>query len=101
MTREEEIKFAANEDILYRDSVVAIDRFIAGAEWADEHPKSPWISVEDRLPEYGELVLAVIEGEVCLCECATDDGVWFERGLTTDKPTYWMPIPEIPKGGEQ
>ena len=24
--------------------------FIMGAKWADDNPKSPWISVEDDLP---------------------------------------------------
>lgn len=27
-----------------------VDMFIAGAEWADAHPKNPWISVKEQLP---------------------------------------------------
>ena len=44
--------------------------FIEGAKWADEHPKSPWISVEDDLPcnhkdlmkneNYTKMVLVVL-----------------------------------------
>lgn len=30
--------------------------FVAGAEWADENRESPWIAVEDKLPEIGQAV---------------------------------------------
>lgn len=36
---------------------IALRAFAAGAEWADAHPKNPWISVKDRLPEPEQEVL--------------------------------------------
>ena len=54
MTREKEIDNAKNafykrilEDGYYYDPR---DCFEEGADWADAHPKSPWISVNERLP---------------------------------------------------
>ena len=54
MTREEEINNA--KEVFYRKILQEgtyydpRDCFEEGAEWADNHPKSPWISVEDDLP---------------------------------------------------
>lgn len=47
--------------ILYRETQ---DDFIAGAKW--QAKQSPWISVEDRLPDYLEKVLVLYEykGEI-------------------------------------
>lgn len=48
MTREEEINKVAyiQEEWVNMDA----ESFIDGAKWADAHPKTPWISVEDDLP---------------------------------------------------
>ena len=46
MTREEQIAIAS---CAYSSRGSSID-FTVGAKWADSHPKSPWISVEDGLP---------------------------------------------------
>ena len=52
MTREEEIINAANELCnSFRGSKTYKLGFEIGAKWADEHPKSPWISVEDDIRE--------------------------------------------------
>ena len=55
MTREEQIREAAKKTtglFSYRNGYsTAEDAFIAGANWADNNPKSPWISVKERLPE--------------------------------------------------
>lgn len=46
MTRENEIAIAS---CAYGNRGSSVD-FEAGARWADANPKSPWISVEDDLP---------------------------------------------------
>lgn len=51
MTRVEQIKKAATENP---------SNFIEGAEWADSHPQSHWISVEDSLPPVGAAVLCYL-----------------------------------------
>ena len=60
MTREEEIREAidktfpcTNGDRCYEQSIGA-SGFELGVKWADEHPKSPWISVNEDLPCYHE-----------------------------------------------
>ena len=58
MTRQEEIRNAVDtifpippseKGRKYEQALMATG-FEAGVKWADEHPKSPWISVEDDLP---------------------------------------------------
>ncbi|MCD7923674.1 MAG: hypothetical protein LUI85_02830 [Bacteroides sp.] len=36
---------------------IALRAFASGAEWADAHPKNPWISVKDELPPFEKYVL--------------------------------------------
>ena len=80
------------------------ESFIAGAEW--QANQSPWISVENRLPEVGELVLcrmvsngAIVSGfiepvEGCQPLVSTLPNFEFE-----DYSDYvcdmWMPIPSF------
>lgn len=80
--------------------------FVDGALWADDNPKSPWISVKDDLPyKHKELislddkrdtkyVVALIHGYIILSRMYKLDGKWHWEN---DKPTYWIPIPELPK----
>ena len=110
MTRDKEIDNAKNafykrilEDGYYYDPR---DCFEEGAEWADAHPKSPWISVEDDMPcNHKELIDFDISTAIVFVKTkysvGTDymslycDFTWkWERyrGIT-----HWMPIPEPPK----
>lgn len=140
MTRVEEIRQAAHE---YSDKLAVLceggnlfKNFCNGAKWADEHPqfvhtdnsqvianleaeierlKSPWISVEDRMPDENSAVL--VRGEIRDNGHADEFYVFLvENGefvsAISGKPiwkldtfrdytfTHWMPIPELPKGGE-
>ena len=116
MTREEEINITALRYI-EENSINAIssnkDSFIEGAKWADSHPKSPWISVEDDLPcNHSDLVLTYNDipfstkrvlvmtdiHTLFLCDMKKDNGRgWIWNYLTKDKITHWFPIPELPK----
>jgi len=87
--------------------------FKAGVEWHSK--QSPWISVEDKLPEEKQPVLVANyfksarkpyyeyymgfyrDGEWCACTCVDENG---EDYILTDV-THWMPIPELPKGGAE
>ena len=96
--------------------IVALDR----QPTADVAPRAEWISVEERLPEDGELVLCILYGDVNGCRvyegayelamhfnACEDDGEFFEeewemwdckRGEVSNiKVTHWMPLPEPPK----
>lgn len=115
MTREEEIRQAAEE---YSGLPKYQDPFILGAQWADEHPKDPWISVNERLPEEFQIVFVRMQGGSCDSAMYTngvfrrdlqlnfgmkDDGYtiisW--QQMFKSNITHWMPIPELPKGGEK
>ena len=117
MTREEEINNA--KEVFYRKILQEgtyydpRDCFEEGAEWADNHPKSPWISVKDDLPcNHSDLVLTYNDipfstkrvlvmtdiHTLFLCDMKKDNGRgWIWNYLTKDKITHWMPIPEPPK----
>lgn len=69
--------------------------FIQGAEW---HAKqSPWISVEDRLPEANTMVLAKGAYGFLICYLSTL-GEW-ETGANVNEErlgiTHWMSIPSF------
>ena len=106
MTREEEIINAANELCnSFRCSKTYKLGFEIGIEWADEHPKSPWISVKDDLPcNHKELIHSNYTDRVLVSSrngfsevafmCIIED-VW--EWNTLMQVSYWMPIPELPK----
>ena len=123
MTREEEIREAIKTLQVYVcgdngifecseciDSDIQ-NAFYQGAKWADKHPKSPWISVNDDLPcNHSDLVLTyngipfstkrvLVMTDVhtlFLCEMKKDDRGWIWNYSTKDKITHWFPIPELP-----
>lgn len=121
MTREEEIRNAIDTILPIPPSdkgrkyeqVLMATGFEGGVKWADEHPKSPWISVDDDLPcNHSDLVLTykgirfstkriLVMTDIhtlFLCEMKKDDDLgWIWNISTKDKITYWMPIPEPPK----
>ena len=126
MTREEEIWDAINNlqigvyneddssDNDEYDGSDIQDAFYLGARWADENPKSPWISVNDDLPcNHSDLVLTynnrpfltrfvyVITDNIhtlFLCNMKkSDNNIWIWNYSSKDKITHWMPIPELPK----
>ena len=62
-----------------------------------------WISVDDRLPEFGERVIctdgyAVFEQYRVEPSCVY--GMWDRFGLKSpmQEVTHWMPLPQPPKG---
>ena len=112
MTREKEINIAASkyiEDNSMPDGFVAITdhtiQFIEGAEWADNNPKSPWISVEDDLPcnhqdlihsNYTDRVLvSARNGYSEIAFMSKIENIWVWE--TPIKVSHWMPIPKLPK----
>ena len=62
-----------------------------------------WISVQGRLPDNGQDVLAYLDDgeETRVAPCNYANGVWFDcvmnRVVTLHHITHWMPLPEPPK----
>ena len=100
MTREKEIEKEAyrQEELVNMDA----ESFIEGAKWADTHPKSPWISVNERLPheEKNRLSIKVLvvstKGGVQISRYDYDMKGWISPVLDI-KFTHWMPLPKLPK----
>lgn len=101
MTREKQIREAAKKTtglFSYRNGYsTAEDAFIAGAEYADANQPSTWISVEDKLPDDGVLVIVAyrwILGEILYAS----DVFHIDYGWESyDDIIAWMPIPQLPK----
>lgn len=111
MTREEKISKAAYSQYCNSESIcfnLMCDSFKQGAEWADEHPKSPWISAKEDLPcNHEELINPNFKKETLLVLAITPSGyaffdymvytnVWFWNNRNYCH-AYWFPIPELPK----
>lgn len=80
----------------------------AAIERLEELTASPWISVNERLPEDEQGVLVIVSGrprEHLVLDNAHElatfyagEGWFFEAYPDWDDPqvTYWMPLPELP-----
>lgn len=87
--------------------------FIEGAKWADNNPKSPWISVKDSLPYdnpnsihfgFTNYVLAIDEDKKIFIAFMrkNKNNIWFwssddDYDLSYRIITHWMPIPKLPE----
>ena len=124
MTRNEKIRQEALKWKTDDNEFIAQTAFEAGAWWADEHPQSPWKSIEDRLPEphetvlvYGFFTLACSTAIEAVAGCELNrrfteadqkrmgrsaHGMFDKYGFPNHgNPKYvvryWMPIPDFPK----
>lgn len=63
-----------------------------------------WISIKERLPETGKVVLAAMpKGTVTLGGIRKKTQAWdvfLDMAICTAEPTHWMPLPEPPKETE-
>ena len=119
MTREEEIINAANELCnSFSGGKTYKLGFEIGVKWADEHPKSPWISVDEDLPcnheelieneNYTKKVLVVLawnddpsKKHIEICDMCNRIGSfntnWYWRNTAYYHVVCWKPLPELPK----
>lgn len=103
MTREEEVKHAAYAQYCNSESIcftLLCNSFKKGAEWADAHPKSPWISTDKYLPKQGGHYLCN-DGYNHISMLAFCGDKWVNSRTFDDIPLesvkYWMFLPELPK----
>ena len=122
MIRQEEIKSVSNQlSELYKCSKTFKMGFEAGVEWADEHPKSRWISVKDDLPcNYPENIHFGFTNNVIATDgtsifilhmkkCKDNNWIWCGDNSDDDTVysvefshsiTHWMPFPKPPKNNK-
>ena len=111
MTRQEEIRNAidtifpippSEKGRKYEQALMATG-FEAGVKWADSHPKSPWISIEDDLPcnhdelkpnSYATYKVIVLLNDGRIRETYMFYDKWVQYGK---KITHWKPFIEPPK----
>ena len=95
------------------DEVSIMTAFEDGVVWADEHPKNPWISVEDRLPER---MTSIDSNGTTIIDCCSkyvfgydamynmgrlvcynhESEIWESHDTyTIGRITHWMQIPNI------
>lgn len=88
--------------------------FEAGAKWADENPKSPWINVKDRLPYQDSttsertgmtpFVCAItIGGGIVIAQMIRKNSKWYwinDKLRQLEDIVYWMYIPNPPNNTE-
>ena len=115
MTREQEINNAFEKALPATDGYTPFFcekvAFRLGAEWADEQPKSPWISTKVDLPcnnpnnihfGFTNRVLAT-DGEIIFVAYMKKDKdnkwIWWSEDNVdiTHIITHWMPFPKPPK----
>lgn len=72
--------------------------FVQGANWQAE--QSPWISVEDRLPQSDDDLYIVLDTKMNPPGCGVCDfnpkiKAWIGGRYNIVNPTHWMPIPKL------
>ena len=108
-TREEEIKEA--KDKICEFKAYPFNRgFIAGVQWADEHPKNPWRDAakdppkEMNIDHTSDAVIVFWQGgEIGSAIYNHDWNKWvgMHYGEDVATPLFWMPVLPLPKGGEK
>ena len=105
--------YASDMETLNRDDLAFI--FQMGARWADAHPVSPWVSVEESLPkedpernDYMSVEVLTITDKGCIKLDTYDYQTqrWFihseflvvdENDDSLGEVTHWLYIPKLPE----
>ena len=78
-----------------------------GLDVADANPKSPWISVEDRLPEQDDEVIVLCDElnvapfyKISFAHIVDKTICQDYNGWNIPNVVYWFPMPKLPKEKE-
>ena len=103
MEREAQIRQTAAEWLRYNHPTctqdMLVEVFRCGAEWADKHQPSPWISVEERMPEKvnkflsDEVLVRYLRGGKEYTFVTHYDYEY--QTWNIPNVTHWMPIPQL------
>ena len=84
-----------------RKATIGIDVYVENMPAADVQPVDRWISVDEALPIYDGLVLAVDKNNTIRLGIYTDLGWTSQFGNPmVAHITHWQPLPEPPKDGD-
>ena len=115
MKREEKLEKYLDYQYMYVNGDPSyIHGIKVGVSWADENPKSTWISVEEKLPPqkdkdhpYSERVFVryierlgdqeYVRNSFDELLCIGKIKKWCRHQNNNERVTHWMPIPELPK----
>ena len=99
---------ALDEDVWINKGLKIAIRDIKDIKTADVQPVNQWISVKEQLPEIGRSVLIYYpkwDGDEIQVAKLEGDGMMFdicgEFNIGTGVITHWMPLPKLPKDGEE
>lgn len=111
MTRKEQIDDVVTKIVEERESAIGRQKyggwyfaywFKEGVEWADEHPKSPWIKFKGRKPKMGRLNTVIVkQGKYVFIaySCYFNGRFHWNMCGTGYKPAldndHWMLIPKL------
>lgn len=112
MTCEEAVGILISQDIVLGRANgkstlerIRIEEICKAVETLKKQATQKWISVDDRLPEFGVSVLARCfyhgKWRVLVCHTSKENfGEWYtDEVCQWVKVTHWMPLPnELPKG---
>jgi hypothetical protein len=76
-----------------------IQQVYARPDWCPLRSVPEWVSVEERLPENSNPVLAWEEQGFCFVDNYIN-GKWRVGANNLARVTHWMPLPESPAGGD-
>lgn len=91
------LQYSPVDDIISNE-VARQTSFKAGAEWQSK--QSPWISVEEQLPQSDDDLYIVLDTKMnppgCgVCDFNPKTKAWIDERYNIVNPTHWMPIPKI------
>ena len=90
-----------NIEVIDGQTVVFIEIAMTAVNMARlEAKQSPWISVEDRLPQSDDDLYIVLDTKMnpsgCgVCDFDTKTKVWIDNSYNIVTPTHWMSIPKL------
>ena len=91
-----------------------VGSFICGVLWADQHPKNPWVSVNERLPEDSlpqltnnelgrktmKVIVLMMDGRIMEAYrrfYCNRQWYWNIPSRMREQVTHWMPVPARPR----
>lgn len=77
------------------DEVSIMTAFEDGVSWADEHPKNPWIGVEEKPKKTDVYYVRTCQGCADMAYFDSSIEKWEKGRFTDGTVTHWMLIPEV------